>query len=479
MKEKQKTPYKKKNFKKKPYQKQQVKFKDKQKCVVTIKRLGINGEGIGYYKRKIIFIPNALPGEEVLVEIVKEEKTYAIGQIVKIRKKSKDRVQPRDNYDVGGIELAHLAYPAQLAFKKDVVSQSLAKYQPAGYQNYELRDTLGMDDPYQYRNKAQFQVRKNPQGEIMAGLYKQNSHYLVDLPTFSTQRPLTMKVMRTVVRLLKKWNVSIYDEKRNRGTLKTIVVRESFATKQAQLVFVTSTPRLEHANELMRDIILQLPEVISIMQNINPGRTSLVWGDKTQHLYGKEFIQEKLGSVTFNLSARAFFQMNPVQTKVLYDEVKKALDLQPDETLVDAYCGVGTIGLYVSDDAKEVRGMDIIPEAIEDACENAKLSQRKNVKYETGKAEDLFPKWVKEGFVPDALVVDPPRTGLDERLIQTILKYRPKKFVYVSCNPSTLAKDLVKLTQAYHVDYIQSVDMFPQTARCEAVVKFTLKDKKD
>lgn len=458
---------------KKPSPKTAHKFKQGQRLTVTIKRLGINGEGIAYHNRKIIFIEKALPGEEVLVEITKELPKYAQAKLLKIIKKSPDRVTPRDRYDVGGIELAHLSYPAQLAYKKDVIKQALEKYKPASYQEYPLYDTLGMTDPIHYRNKAQFQVRANHQGELMAGLYKANSHYLVDLPTFSTQRPLTMKIMRMLLKILKKAGITTYNEKTNRGLLKTIIVRESFAYRNAQVVFVTTQADIPNLNQILQDIKTRLPEVVSVMQNINPGRTSLIWGEETKHLAGKTDINEKLGDIEFKLSARAFFQMNPKQTKVLYDEVKKALDLQPEETLVDAYCGVGTIGLYVSDQAKEVRGMDVIPEAITDANYNAKLSGRENVKYEVGKAEDLFPQWAKAGFVPDALIVDPPRTGLDDKLIKTILKYRPKKFVYVSCNPSTLARDLVALTKAYHVDYIQSVDMFPQTARCEAVVKFS------
>lgn len=221
---------------------------------------------------------------------------------------------------------------------------------------------------------------------------------------------------------------------------------------------------------MLTEIKQLLPEVVSVMQNINPQKTSLIWGEETQLLMGKESITERLGDVSFELSARAFFQMNPLQTKVLYDEVKKALELSPNETLVDAYCGVGTIGLYVGKEAKEIRGMDIVAEAVADAKINAKKAGR-NAIYTTGKAETVILKWLKEGFSFDALVVDPPRTGLDEALIKAILKNRPAKFVYVSCNPSTLARDLVALTKAYRVEYIRSVDMFPQTARVEAVVK--------
>lgn len=451
-----------------------VNLKKGQKIVVTIKRLGINGEGIGYYKKKIVFIPNALPDEVVLASITEAKQKYAKAKLLKIKKKSSQRVEPVDKYDVGGIELEHLAYDAQLEFKQDVIRQALEKYRPNGYKNYPILETLGMDDPYHYRNKAQFQVQKTKTGKVIAGLYKANSHILVDLPTFATQRELTMKVIRTLCQLLEKWHISIYDERKNTGTVKTLVVRESFATKQVQLVLVTNIEKIVHKNELLADIKSLLPEVVSVMQNINQGKTSLVWGEKTLPLYGKTSITEKLGDLTFELSARAFFQMNPIQTKVLYDEVKKALDLKADETLVDAYCGVGTIGLYVGKEAKEVRGMDVIDEAMQDARINAKNAGIK-AHYTTGKAEDVLPQWIKEGFKFDALVVDPPRTGLDQNLIKTILQYEPQKFVYVSCNPSTLARDLVELSKKYNVDYIRSVDMFPQTARVEAVVKLSKK----
>ncbi|CCO11997.2 23S rRNA (Uracil-5-)-methyltransferase RumA domain protein [Carnobacterium maltaromaticum LMA28] len=211
------------------------------------------------------------------------------------------------------------------------------------------------------------------------------------------------------------------------------------------------------------------------MQNVNQEKTSLVMGEETIHLAGKNSITEKLDDFAFDLSARAFFQLNPEQTAVLYDEARKALKLAPNETLVDAYCGVGTIGLSLAKEAKEVRGMDIIPEAIEDATKNAKKLGLDHVRYEVGKAESLLPLWMKRGFKPDALVVDPPRTGLDRELIKAINKTKPKKMVYISCNPSTLARDLVDLSKVYTIDYLQSIDMFPQTARCEVVVRLTAK----
>jgi len=282
-----------------------------------------------------------------------------------------------------------------------------------------------------------------------------------------------MTVMRAVVGMLQDLEIPIYDEEAHSGIVKTLVVRAAAHTDDVQLVFITNSQKLPRKRDLLTRIADELPQVTSVMQNINPGETSLIWGDETRHLAGSETITEKLGDLSFKLSARAFLQLNPYQVEVLYDETKKALDLQPGETVVDAYAGIGTIGLSLADTAEEVRGMETIPEAVEDANANAEANGITNAHYELGSAEDLLPKWVMAGFHPDAIVVDPPRTGLDETLMDTILAIRPAKFVYVSCNPSTLAKDLVTLAEDYRVDYIQSVDMMPQTARCEAVVKLS------
>ncbi|MEG0628873.1 MAG: 23S rRNA (uracil(1939)-C(5))-methyltransferase RlmD, partial [Enterococcus sp.] len=370
----------------------------------------------------------------------------------------------------------HLAYSKQLDFKKDLLRQALEKFKPAGYQSFQLRDTLGMDEPWYYRNKAQFQLRQNKQTkQVEAGLYQAESHQLVPIKDCLVQEPTTQKVINTVVNLLTKYDLPIYDERTNSGILRTLMVRIGIETGEIQLVLITKTKKLPQANALIREITNRLPEIVSIMQNVQDKKTSVIMGDETLHLWGKEVINEKINDVSFELSPRAFFQLNPQQTKVLYQEAINALDLATPKTIVDAYCGVGTIGLSLAKQAKEVRGMDIIPQAIEDAKKNAEAMNLTNTHYEVGTAESLLPKWLKAGFAPDAIVVDPPRTGLDNQLLKAIQESPSPQMVYISCNVSTLARDLVSLANIYQVDYLQSVDMFPQTARCEVVVKLTRK----
>jgi len=447
-----------------------------QRFPLTIKRIGINGEGIGYYKRKIVFIPGALPEEVVVAEVTNVAPRFIEAKVHKLRQASPQRVTPKDaTYgQVGGIELEHLSYPGQLAFKKDVVVQALEKFKPQGYAKYNITDTVGMENPWHYRNKAQFQVREID-GHLAAGLYAPSSHTLIDLPEFATQTDLTMKIIRTVLKLVESLGIPVFDETKNAGILKTLVVRESFSTGEAQLTFITNSPKLPQKHALITAIQAELPEVVSIMQNINNGKTVLGWGDQTIHLAGQETIMETLNGVHFELTARAFFQLNPVQTAKMYNLVQDALDLTPEDRLVDAYCGVGTIGLSLANQVAEVRGMDTIADSIEAAKHNAAINDIQNVEYAVGAAEDLLPEWLDNGFVPTALVVDPPRTGLDQKLIDAILDSRPLKFVYVSCNPSTLARDLKALVHTYQVEKIQPLDMFPQTARVEAVVTLTLK----
>ena len=457
-------------------QEQAVEIKLKQTFSLTIKRLGINGEGVGYFKKKVVFVPGALPGEEVVVEATKVHPKFTEAKIKKIRKKSKFRVQPLcPVYEqCGGCQLQHFQYSQQLKEKRDIVIQSLERHTKLNINELNIRETIGMDDPWKYRNKSQFQVGMKD-GKVLAGLYGMNSHRLINIDQCAVQHPQTIRATETVKKILQDLQIPIYHEKTRKGLVRTIVARIGIQTGELQIILITTKKELPKKVLIIEEIKKRLPEVKSIIQNINGQKTSLIFGEETVGLDGKDFIQETLGDLSFELSARTFFQLNPEQTVKLYNEVKKAAALTGKEKVVDAYCGVGTIGLWVADGAAEIRGMDIIPESIEDAKKNAARNGISHAKYVAGKAEEWLPKWVKEGWRPDVIIVDPPRTGLDEQLLKTILKVKPKKVVYVSCNPSTLAKDIAVLSSKYKVEMIQPVDMFPQTAHVECISQIVLK----
>lgn len=445
----------------------------KQRIPLKIKRMGINGEGIGFYKKTLIFVPGVLKGEEVFCQISSVRRNFAEAKLLKINKKSKNRVDPACSIykECGGCQIMHLQYDKQLEFKTDVIRQALMKFKPEGYENYEIRKTIGMPEPEHYRAKLQFQVRSFG-GNVKAGLYAQGTHRLIDIKDCLVQDSLTQEMINRVAELLGKYKLPIYNERKIAG-VRTVMIRRAQASGEVQLIFITSK-RLDF-DDVVIELVREFPELKTVAVNINASKTSDIYGQITEVIWGQESINEEVLDYGFSLSPRAFYQLNPKQTQILYSEAVKALDVKDDDDLIDAYCGVGTIGLAFAGKVKSVRGMDIIPEAIQDAKENALHMGFTNTHYEAGKAEDIIPRWYSEGFRANALIVDPPRTGLDDKLLNTILKMPPEKMVYVSCNTSTLARDLVTLTKVYHVHYIQSVDMFPHTARTEAVVKLQRK----
>ncbi|HEO4081541.1 TPA: 23S rRNA (uracil(1939)-C(5))-methyltransferase RlmD [Streptococcus agalactiae] len=446
----------------------------KQRIPLKIKRMGINGEGIGFYKKTLIFVPGALKGEEVFCQISSVRRNFAEAKLLKINKKSKNRVEPPCSIykECGGCQIMHLQYDKQLEFKTDVIRQALMKFKPEGYENYEIRKTIGMSEPEHYRAKLQFQVRSFG-GNVKAGLYAQGTHRLIDIKDCLVQDSLTQEMINRVAELLGKYKLPIYNERKIAG-VRTVMIRRAQASGEVQLIFITSK-RLDF-DDVVIELVREFPELKTVAVNINASKTSDIYGQITEVIWGQKSINEEVLDYGFSLSPRAFYQLNPKQTQILYSEAVKALDVKEDDDLIDAYCGVGTIGLAFAGKVKSVRGMDIIPEAIQDAKENALYMGFTNTHYEAGKAEDIIPRWYSEGFRANALIVDPPRTGLDDKLLNTILKMPPEKMVYVSCNTSTLARDLVTLTKVYHVHYIQSVDMFPHTARTEAVVKLQRKE---
>lgn len=447
-----------------------------QKFPLSIKRLGINGEGVGFYKRNVVFVKGAIPGEEITAQVTKTQHNFAEAKIVTIRKASEHRQEaPCPVYnECGGCQLQHMTYEKQLIEKRDIVMQALERYAKPIAATVEVRPTLGMDNPWNYRNKSQFQVRKEGK-RVYAGLFATGSNKLLNINDCLVQHPITSKVTVATRKILQKLNITIYDGRTLDGLVRTIVVRTGIHTGETQVVLVTTRKEIPHLAELITRIKKIDPSIVSIAQNINRDKSSLIFGDETIVLDGKETIHEELGELAFDLSARAFFQLNPTQTVHLYDEIKKAAALTGEEAVVDAYCGVGTIGLWLADQAKEVRSMDVILESVQDARRNARKHGFPHAKYSVGTAESVLSNWHKEGFTPDVITVDPPRTGLAPEFIHTVLQLKPQRFVYTSCNPSTLAKDLQELSELYDVEYIQPVDMFAQTALVECVAKLVLK----
>ena len=443
--------------------------------IITIKRLGINGEGIGYYKKKIIFIPGALPDEVVVAKIVKSYSHYLQGELVRIKEKSPDRVAFPEGVDpeIGGLELAHLSYEKQLEFKRNNMLESLRKYHPRNYAKYKVKKTIPAPDEWHYRNKAQYQI-ENVHGKTKLGLFAPNSHRLIDLPKMPTQSEDTQKTEREIKVLIEKLHVPVANFRRHLPGVKTIVVRQSEASKEIQVTLITIGHKIKNLIPLAKEI-MKLDNVVSVYQNETEWQNPQVWGNKTEKLLGKNQIMEEILGKKFALSPRAFFQLNPVQTVNLYSEALKYLDLTPDQTLIDAYSGVGTLGILAADRVKQVIGIETIPEAVKDAEHNVELNHIKNADYIQGSVEKVLPELKNSGVSIDALIVDPPRTGLAKKLIKILLQVKPETFVYISCNPSTLAQDLVLLSEVYDVRVIQNVDMLPQTPRCEAIAKLVLR----
>ncbi len=440
------------------------------KIIVTIKRIGINGEGVGYYKRKAVFIQGALVDEVVKAKISRVEPGYLNAEIIEVEKSSPHRQKPPcPVYEAcGGCQLQHMSYNAQLAAKEEIVRESFRRY--AGLEQLPMRPIIGMNQPWHYRNKAQLQTGRS-NGEIIAGLYAAGSHQLVDITGCAVQHPAVNDTIEQVKRLMSELDIPIYNERTREGAVRTIVARVARATDEIQLTIITATDKLPDARRFVNAIRQSLPNVKSIAHNVNRGKTPLIFGERTTMLWGAERLEERLGEVEFSLSPRAFFQLNPEQTIKLYNSVQEAAALEGSELVVDAYCGTGTIGLWLAPYAGEVRGIEVIPEAVRDARDNARTSGIENALFYEGRAEQLLPEWVVQGFRPDVIVVDPPRTGCEPSLLKAVAEARPKRFVYVSCNPSTLAKDCkTLLASGYQLEWVQPVDMFPQTSHVECCV---------
>ncbi|AJA79859.1 23S rRNA (uracil(1939)-C(5))-methyltransferase RlmD [Levilactobacillus brevis] len=435
---------------------------------VTITDLTYQGLGVAKVEDFPLFIENTLPGEEVTIQVTKVQSHYGFARAVAWTQESPDRVKDVDKtYRQTGIApLQHLAYPAQLKFKQHQIAELFSK----SHQDVEVAPTMGMDNPTQYRNKAQVPVRMI-KGQLETGFYRQHSHELIPLTDFYIQDPAIDAAIIKVRDLLRQFEIPAYNEVSDKGVIRNIMVRRGYYSHEMMIVLISRTQKIPSQAQLVDQIHQALPEVTSIVLNVNAKKTNVIMGNVTRVLYGKPTIEDTLMGLTFAISARSFYQVNPQQTEKLYQMAIDKAGLTGAETVIDAYCGIGTISLALAKHAKQVYGVEIVPEAIEDAKVNAQKNHLSNVTFAVNKAEDQMAEWQAAGIKSDVIVVDPPRKGLAESLIDSAAKMAPKKVVYVSCNPATLVRDVARFTElGYHVDGpVQPVDQFPQTPHVESV----------
>ncbi|WP_123043462.1 23S rRNA (uracil(1939)-C(5))-methyltransferase RlmD [Cohnella candidum] len=446
------------------------------------------GEGVGRYEGYTLFVHGALPGERVRAEVVSVGKSFGKARMKEMLQPSPERrAAPCPIYDsCGGCQLQHLDYPAQLHWKRRHVVDNLVrvgrlpvegeKFEIAGFSGRSserapiiVHETIGMADPWRYRNKAQVPIGRGEAG-LIGGFFEEGSHDIVDMEACLIQQEENEATVRAVKEAARELGITAYDRVAARGLLRHVVVRHAATTGQRMVVLVTNGRDIPHQDELVGLIRQRVPQVASIVQNVNTFRTPVVFGEHTRTLWGEDVIYDEIGGVRFAISARSFFQVNPEQTERLYQKAVEYAGLTGEETVVDAYCGIGTITLFLARHARRVYGVEIVPEAIDDARRNALINGIGNVEFAVGRAEVVLPRWQREGVSPDVIVVDPPRKGCDSALIATMLELRPARIVYVSCNPSTLARDLRLLEDGgYRTVEVQPVDMFPHTSHVECV----------
>ena len=438
-----------------------------EKLTVTVEDLTYEGMGVAKVDGYPLFIAGALPGEKIEVVVVKARKNFAFARALKWFSKSPDRVEDDAQQD-GVTPLGHLKYAAQLKFKQNQIQQLLKKAHLDD--QIKVLSTLGMKNPIHYRNKAQVPVRKI-NGKLEVGFYRKGSHHFVPMKDFTIQDQRIDEILQATLAILNKDDLSAYDEQTQRGLIRHLMVRRGYYSHEAMVVIVTNGKSFPHGDKIANEIIESMPDVKSVIQNVNNRNTNVILGNQDIVLAGASTITDTLKGLKFKISAHSFYQVNPQQTEVLYNEAIKQAGLTGNETVIDAYCGIGTISLNLAEHARKVYGVEIVPEAIADAKENAQLNHIDNVDFEVGNAEEWMAKWERQGINPDVIVVDPPRKGLTNSLIHSAAAMNPKKIVYVSCNPATLVRDIQQfMDEGYHVSQsIQPVDQFPMTQHIESV----------
>lgn len=438
--------------------------------IVDIVDIGQGGVGIGKYEGFTVFVDGGLVQDKIKVKITKSKKNYAVGDIVEIIEKSPFRVERKCSESLrqcGGCQIQELDYQKQLDVKTNEVKQVISRI--GKLDDVVIHDTLGMEHPFRYRNKAQFPIQKKDNMPVI-GFYKKKSHDLISTDECIIQHEVNDKIIKIIKTYIRAYSVSIYDEKTHKGLLRHLVTKVGFTTGEVMIVLVANGKKLPYLKELASVLKENIPGFKTLVVNVNTQKTNVILGKENIVAYGDGMIRDYIGELVFEISPLSFFQVNPLQTEVLYNKALEYANLGENDTVFDIYCGIGTISLFLAQKAKKVYGIEIVEDAIKDAKRNAKINNMDNVEFYVGKAEEVVPKMYKEGKRANVVVVDPPRKGCDEKVLDTIVSMEPDRVVYVSCNPSTLARDLAYLNErGYKCHEIQPVDMFPHSVHVENV----------
>ena len=445
------------------------------KINLDIRKQGINGEGIGYYQKIAVFVPGAIIKEVVNVEVVQSFTNYAIGKIIDIERVSNRRVIPPCKFyeNCGGCQMQHIEYREQLKIKQSIIKQALRRYTNVDTEKLLINKTIGMDNPYNYRNKAQMPFRNTNFG-LALGFYKPNSNHFVFVDNCLVHNDEINEINRHVLKLMRKYKQKAYDMRNKEGILSFLVVRFLENTKSASVTFVVKKYN-DVLSKIAKDLISDIKSGKSVSYSLDNTKTNLIISNPIKILEGTEKIKEFYDDLVFEISPDAFHQMNTLQMKKMYDLILEKANINQDSTCFDLYSGIGITSLLISKHAKKVYGIDYSEASISDAKINAKINNVTNAEFIQDHVESALPKLINKGIKPDVLVLDPPRTGMSDVVLEAVLKVLPKQIVYISCNPSTLAKNISDLYSKYRVKEINPIDMFPQTASVESVTILELK----
>jgi 23S rRNA (uracil1939-C5)-methyltransferase len=439
---------------------------------LKIKCIGIDEEGKGIVKIKgsDLHIPNLITGESAIVELIRR-KNSTTAKVIRIDEKSENRAAPQCAYyeQCGGCQLQHISYKGQSEFKQNTVERLLKKY-------HKVNEILTMKDPYHYRNKIHSTISYNPKRQIISGIYEENTHNVIPIEQCIIQDSKADKIILSIKELMKSFKIRPYDEDIDEGFIRHILVKTGFKSGQIMVVFVVSSQVFPSKNNFVHELIKRHPEITTIVMNINNRKTSVVLGNIEKILFGKGYIEDTLCGCVFQISPKSFYQINPAQTEILYNKAIEMAKLKGNETVLDAYCGIGTISIIASLRTKKVLGVELNKDAVKDAIKNAKINKITNAYFYNDDAGNFMLAMANEKQNVDVVFMDPPRSGSDEKFLSSLVRLGPPKVIYISCNPVTLERDLEYLTKnGYAVLEIQPVDMFPQTYHVETVVKIVRK----